>query len=110
MSMAKAASMQQQERSRAKRKATRYGGDSSRLSKDEFGFHVVEGAILGRTIQAVTDLGDAIMFARTSDGGALTILVMTEGQKYRVYANDADSLRHALDDIYQAAVSAENDA
>jgi hypothetical protein len=48
----------------------------------------VDGAILLATVAAVTQAGDAIVLARSSDGGVLSITVCSGQERVKFYAKD----------------------
>jgi len=58
----------------------RESGDSS-----EFGWGSVDPRLVARLVGAVTAAGGAVMFAVTSDGGALAITFYDNGDRERVY-------------------------
>ena len=64
-----------------------------------------EATILRDCIGAVTDTGDAIMFGRTTDGGALSVSVYSGGRRAVAYFVDMDSLHQALVELRQSASS-----
>lgn len=55
-----------------------------------------DAVLLRDTIAAVNADGDAIMFGRTSDGGALSVAVYSGGRRAVVYFSDVDTLQNAL--------------
>jgi len=74
------------------RKADKSEPKSTRLkslreagSTDDFGWGVVDPRLVARLVNAVTTAGGAVMFAVTSDGGALAITFYDNGDRERVY-------------------------
>lgn len=51
---------------------------------------------LKAAISGWTRQGNAITFGRTSDGGALSISLLTGGKPFKLYAADADELEALL--------------
>ena len=52
---------------------------------NEFGWGSVDPRLVARLVGAVTQAGGAVMFAVTSDGGALAITFYDNGDRERVY-------------------------
>lgn len=65
----------------------------------------VDAELLRDTVAAINADGDAIMFGRTSDGGALSVSVYSGGRRAVVYFTDVDALQNALVALKQAASS-----
>lgn len=51
---------------------------------------------LWRTISEVTDAGDAIMFGRTRDEGAVVLTLLSGDERIRQYATGADEIAELL--------------
>jgi hypothetical protein len=47
-------------------------------------------------VRGCVDSGDAILFGRTSDGGALVITILSGDERRKFYPDDADSVGAAL--------------
>jgi hypothetical protein len=47
---------------------------------------------LGGTVDRILATGDALMFSRTSDGGAIAITLFTDGGKEKVYSASQEEL------------------
>lgn len=56
----------------------------------------VEGSLLSTCVERVTDHGDAILFGRTTDGGALSVHVLSNGVAEKFYVTDASELMELL--------------
>jgi len=59
----------------------------------------VDPAILQRCVAAVTASGGAIMFGRTSDGGAFSLVVLRGNEKIKEYPHTAEACHEMLDAI-----------
>ena len=62
---------------------------------------------LWRTVLAVVGCGDAIMFGRTQDGGAVVVTILSGTERIKEYATGEDEVKSLLADI---RASAEDDA
>lgn len=67
----------------------------------------VSGSLLSDCVGRVTERGDAILFGRTTDGGALSIHVLAGGKATKFYVTDASELMELLTGLI-AAVDAES--
>lgn len=56
----------------------------------------VDNQILRDSVVAVTGEGAAIMFGQTSDGGALSLLVLDGSEKIKQYPNSVESAESVL--------------
>jgi hypothetical protein len=65
----------------------------------------VDAELLRDTVAAVTGDGDAIMFGRTTDGGALSVSVYSGGRRAVVYFTDVGSLQNALVELKHSALT-----
>lgn len=54
---------------------------------------------LARAVEKVTATGDALMFGTTSDGGALTAIILRNGRKFPWYIGPGESIIDALEQI-----------
>lgn len=79
---------------------TRFGSDAAR---DPLSWGSVHPDVLSETIAAVTDQGDALLFGRTSDGGALSLRVLSGGQTYSEYFATIELAQKGLGRILQDA-------
>lgn len=57
----------------------------------------VSGETLRECVVSVVDSGDAVLFGRTSDGGALSVRVLHNGATNAWYATDASELQELLE-------------
>lgn len=62
-----------------------------------------EAETLWRTIQAVTDAGDAIMFGRTRDGGAVVLTLLSGDVREKAYATGPEEVASLLAEVLSAA-------
>lgn len=62
----------------------------------------IDGNTLRECVARVTERGDAILFGRTSDGGALSIQVLTGGKAEKFYVSDASELMELVTGIIEA--------
>jgi hypothetical protein len=76
----------------------RYSGAIGRASKG-FDWGRVDGSTLHRAVVAVAAADDAIMFARTSDGGAGLIRLISGGDGDSVYCKTPEEANEILNTI-----------
>ena len=62
----------------------------------------VDGNLMREAVERVTGHGDAILFGRTIDGGALTIQVLSGGEPSKFYVTDASELMELLEGLINA--------
>lgn len=62
-------------------------------------FSQIDGAVLRSCVDAVVHRGDAVLFGRTSDGGALSVRVLSEGATECWYPSDASELQELLEGL-----------
>jgi hypothetical protein len=62
----------------------------------------IDGNTLRDCVDRVTKRGDAILFGRTSDGGALSIQVLTGGKAEKFYVSDGSELMELITGIIDA--------
>lgn len=60
-------------------------------------FSDLSGECIARACDAVTRRGDAVMFARTSDGGAVAVHVLHDKLVTKWYAKNVEELQELLD-------------
>jgi hypothetical protein len=80
----------------------------------EFGYQVaeplswsaVDAAAIVDAIVAVTDVGDALMFSKTTQGAAYSITVMSGGKSAKVWPADPESATDILRSIIERAMPA----
>jgi hypothetical protein len=58
---------------------------------------------LWRTIQEVTNQGDAVMFSKTRDEGAVVLTVLSGDDRIRQYATGAEEIAELLRIVREAA-------
>ena len=58
-----------------------------------------EADALWRAVCAVTEAGDAIMFGKTRDGGALVVTLMSGDERIKQYAHTEEQVAKLLVDI-----------
>jgi len=61
---------------------------------------------LWRTVLAVVAAGDAIMFGRTQDGGAVVVTVLSGTERIKEYATGVEETKSLLADIRASAEDA----
>lgn len=66
----------------------------------------VEGSLLSRCVERVTERGDAILFGRTTDGGALSVHILSHGQATKFYVTDGSELMELLTGLIAAVEGA----
>jgi hypothetical protein len=76
----------------------RYSGAIGRASKG-FDWGSVDSSALHRAVVAVATADDAVMFARTSDGGAGLIRIISGGDGDSVYCKTAEEANELLNAI-----------
>lgn len=78
----------------------RMASDSPR--KDAASWEEAEAQDLWRTVCEVTSAGDALMFGRTRDGGALVLTVLSGEERVRNYASNAEEIADLLKRLREA--------
>lgn len=63
----------------------------------------VDAAVLLAAVDAITEAGDAVVLARSSDGGVLSITVCTGPERVKFYSKDGLEANRTLLDISKAA-------
>jgi hypothetical protein len=86
--------------------ASIYAALSSASVDRSVSYSQIEGATLRECVTRVTERGDAILFGRTSDGGALSIQVLTGGKAEKFYVSDASELMELITGIIDALTPA----
>lgn len=71
--------------------------------KTTISFGDCDAELLYRTIEAVTDAGDAMVLGRTSDGGALSLRILSGGQSFASYFPTTLALENALRSVCEEA-------
>jgi hypothetical protein len=85
--------------SRSTRVAGPYAGVFSAGRAGALSLSQVDGKVVSNCVSAVVERGDAILFGRTSDGGALSIRVLSDGATDIWYPTDASELSELLEAI-----------
>lgn len=62
----------------------------------------VSGDLLSKAVERITNRGDAVLFGRTTDGGALSIHVLAGGEASKFYVTDASELMELLEGLIAA--------
>ena len=86
-------------------KKRRYGGGrkpSTRVAD----WGVIDAELLRGVVECVTSIGDGIILAVTSDGGAYAITILTDGEKPRYWPATAEECEERLRDIIHDAQAA----
>ena len=65
-------------------------------------FGQIDGDVLRECVARVTARGDAVLFGRTGDGGALTVHILTGGKAEKFYVSDASELMELLTGLIAA--------
>jgi len=78
----------------------RLANDSPR--KEAASWEDADAQDLWRTISEVTSAGDALMFGRTRDGGALVLTVLSGDERVRNYATGAEEVAALLARVREA--------
>lgn len=73
-----------------------YASLNGARSSGDLSYGQVEGSLLSTCVERVTDHGDAILFGRTTDGGALSVHVLSHGKADKFYVTDASELMELL--------------
>lgn len=66
----------------------------------------VSGDLLSKCVERVTNRGDAVLFGRTTDGGALSVHVLSNGKADKFYVTDASELMELLEGLIAAVDAA----
>lgn len=73
-----------------------YAGLNGSRTGGNLSYGQIEGSLLQQCVERVTNHGDAILFGRTSDGGALSVHVLSNGRADKFYVTDASELMELL--------------
>lgn len=82
---------------------TKYGAASVSSSNSSISWAAVSGALCHDAICAVTEAGDAILFAKTSDGGALSLRVLCDGLVEKWWPSGVVEAESVLEGIKDSA-------
>lgn len=89
-----------------KDKRSKYQGAKTGHSLSALRIGQAGGDTLSACVDAVIAAGDAILFGRTSDGGALSLRVLSDGVTECWYPTDASELLEVLEAITAIALAA----
>lgn len=82
---------------------TIYGSLHAVSGTQGLSYEQTDGALLRRAITAVVRNGDALLFGATSDGGALSVRVLSKGKTECFYPSDASELQELLEGLIAIA-------
>lgn len=80
----------QTNRNTTQAKPNRYAKLAAKRTTSTITWAQVDGPTIKRAIDAITSCGDAITFGRTSDGGALSITILSGADRPKFYASEVD--------------------
>jgi hypothetical protein len=95
--------VQSRKQSDGKENVSPYASLLSNRSVGALSYGQVDGEALRSCLVSVVERGDAVLFGRTSDGGALSVRVLSHGQTYAFYATDASELLELLEGLTRGA-------
>jgi hypothetical protein len=84
---------------------SKYDGVNGSGSGRALSYGQIDGNLLRDCVEAITAAGDAILFGRTSDGGALSLHVLSNGSTIKLYPADASMLQESLESLIRAATA-----
>lgn len=76
--------------------STRYGGHGKRGGSEPVSYGACDAAVLNDAITAITDAGDAVLFGKTSDGGAYMVRFLSRGSSDVEYPATVGELQDVL--------------
>lgn len=82
--------------------ASRYSKLGAKKPQTAIAWAQVSGPKIKECIGFVTGCGDAITFGRTTDGGALSITVLSGAERLKQYATTPQEAEQMLADIIEA--------
>lgn len=82
--------------------ASRWDGLKGSTNGEPMSYSAVGGELLRDAVVTVTDCGDAILFGRTGDGGALSVQILHNKKATKFYPSDASELMELLQGIISA--------
>jgi hypothetical protein len=82
-----------------KKAADRFKTRRVQQTDTPIGWDEVDAMALYALVCAATNAGDAVTFGRTSDGGALSVCILTDGPPHKEYYTDADQALSALREL-----------
>lgn len=93
-----------QQDSKRKSGVQKYAKRNTAAAGNTIGWDEVDAVTVARLVAAITNAGDAVMFGRTSDGGALVLNIMSGSDRVKEYYSDPEQ---ALSAIMELAALAE---
>lgn len=96
------ANVQATSRKSANGRASVYAALNGKGSDRSLSYGQVSGSLLSECVERVTNRGDAILFGRTTDGGALSIHILAGGEASKFYVTDASELMELLQGLIAA--------
>lgn len=94
----------QQRSDRKSKGAKRYaGGNASAGNGTPIGWDEVDAVTVAQFVSAVTNAGDAVILGRTTDGGALSVCILSGDDKHREYFNDPEQANRVLKQLTMLA-------
>lgn len=72
------------------------GGSKAGNSSTPIGWDEVDAVALAALVAAVTNAGDALILGRTSDGGALSLTILSGNDKHREYLSDPEKANNTI--------------
>lgn len=94
--------MQAQGRQKGNGHASLYAALNGASAGRSVSYGQVSGDLLSRCVERVTNRGDALLLGRTTDGGALSIHVLSDGVVNKFYVSDASELMELLEGLIAA--------
>lgn len=88
--------MQRKDKQPAVPRRRGYGSGIGNGRSDAVRYGLVDAELLRGCIDSVTEAGDAIMFSRTTDGGAFAIRILSDAGNGTWYPPTAEALQHVL--------------
>lgn len=81
----------------AQKRGNKYAGsEKGTASSTPIGWDEVDAVTVAAFVAAVTNAGDAVILGRTSDGGALSVCILSGDTKHREYLSEPDEANAAL--------------
>lgn len=81
-------------------------GGATQPVRDAISWADADGSTLQDAIATATEAGAGLLLSKTSDGGALTLIVFWKSKKLKYYPVDAEKLNELLTDLTAAAQAA----
>lgn len=83
----------------------RYSTGAAGVAHREVSFGLADPETLRNAIDGAVQAGDAIMFSRTADGGALHVRILSNGDVAKWYPVSSMELHDALTDIVNSNIT-----